>query len=291
MRKGVIFLAALFVLGSCASAPKTGPESDFPANEFSGLAGGGSIYITVDVPASRPILDLASLQGLSGSRNAEILDRTYTAQAALYPPGGKRSFLVTALGKYPKGQADLSFSFSRGWKKSRAPGGQRYWRSEQQGLSVYLDARQARLSDGEPFAAAGEVAVPADFPPLRAQAVLAGWLEDAADPINGFMVTLGLPLQIPAERALFAIYPAGGGTYTVTLRLDTPSASQARALLSMVSMVRLFLGSLPGEDGPASFLALMLASPPEQDDKALVLRSGVVEGRDIALLFTLFSVY
>jgi hypothetical protein len=145
---------------------------------------------------------------------------------------------------------------------------------------------------------------------------LAGWLEQAAAPVNRLLETVEIPIRVPADRILFALYPcpagAGGvsgeaapadpvpgrgpgeqaaGLYEITLKVLTPSASQAGALTAMVSVIRSFLSQASGDEGLEALLMILLANPPVQDDSALILRSGRVEDRDIALLFNLFSVY
>jgi hypothetical protein len=276
------------------------------------------MYVIVDVAAARPILDLVSFDGGKGMLRSglpsAILDRTGIAVAAVYPPGTGRRFLVAAEGRFPSVRARFSFAFSSSWKKVSSPAGKRYWRSAREGLSVSLDSRSARVSDGDPYAAAGGVKPPDAYGPLRRGAALAGWIENAAVPINYFLEKLQIPLQIPAERALFGVYalpPSGppeyvGGDaageagpgegalrYEAVLRIETASASQARGLIAMISLVRALLEpsgvSWPGN--PANLAAALLVNPPVQEGSALILRSSGMDRESIALLFNLFSVY
>jgi hypothetical protein len=270
-------------------------------------------YLTVDVPAARPILDLVSFGGAKGMSGAgfpsAILDRTETAVAAVYPPGSGCGFLLAAEGRFPAARAGLSFAFSPSWKKVSSPGGKRYWRSSREGLSVSLDSRSARVSDGDPYGAAGGVTPPDSFGHIRRGAALAGWIEDAAVPLNRFLENLGIPMRIPAERVVFGVYPlpaalpgipdsdgnggAGDSRYEAVLRIETQSSAQARGLIAMISLIRLFLDGWKdaGPDTPAAPVIALLANPPEQEDTALILRSAGMESGSIALLFGFFSVY
>ncbi|MDR1948061.1 MAG: hypothetical protein LBQ38_01585 [Spirochaetaceae bacterium] len=297
-------LFALLLLASCASAPRT-REAE-AGGEFAALDPGALVYVTVDVPAARPILDLLSFadgDGMPGSAlPPEMLDRTSSAVAAIYPPGSDRRFLLSAQGRFPAGRAGFSFALSPSWKKVPSPRGKRYWRSAREGLSVSLDSQSARVSDGDPYVVVGGVVPPESFGPLRRDAALAGWIEDAAAPINGFLEKIGIPLRIPAEKALFGVYalPAalpetGGGSprYEAALRIETPSASQARGLIAMISLIRVFLdaGEQSEPGSPGALIGALLSNPPVQEDSALILRSAGMDSESIALLFNLFSVY
>jgi hypothetical protein len=311
-------LFAVLVLASCASAPRTRPAEEELGGEFAALDPGALVYLVVDVPAARPILDLVSFDGgmLRSGLPPAILDKTGIAAAAVYPPGTGRRFLLAAEGRFPSGRAGFSFAFSPSWKRTSSPVGKKYWRSAREGLSVFLDSRSARVSDGDPFARAGRVIPPDSFGPLRRGAVLAGWIESAAAPINSFLEKLGIPLRIPAERALFGIYavppgeypaepgfdssgsaPSGSGEpprrYEAVLRIETSSPSQARGLIAMISLLRVFLDTGADIDpgSPAALVIALLSNPPVQEDSSLVLRSSGMDGENIALLFNLFSVY
>ncbi|GHU59509.1 hypothetical protein FACS189444_4920 [Spirochaetia bacterium] len=287
-------LTAILGFASCTSspAPIAVDEDVFP------LDPGGSVYLTIDVTRARPLLDLLSFGGMTGKDAAQMLDMTWSAVAAVYPEGGERSYLVSAAGKYPAASAGMSFTFSPAWKKVRSPTGLRYWRSAKDNLSVLLEGNRARVSDGDPIAGTPGVTAPAALADIRRGAVLAGWLDDVETPINRFMEFLGLPLQIPADQVIFGVYEspvedeAAEQRYEAALRIETPSVSQAIALRSMIAMVRLFMaGAADLNSSPAALGAVLFANPPVQDDTALILHTGSMDSRSIALLFNLFSVY
>jgi hypothetical protein len=122
--------------------------------------------------------------------------------------------------------------------------------------------------------------------------VIAGWIGDAAGPLNRFLGSLGLPLQIPAEQVFFAVYRAGGeeAGYEARIRLETASAAQARGLAGLLTMAALAIGGA-GPESPLGGIAPFFANPPVQEGAALILHTGVMDQGRIALLFSLFSVY
>jgi hypothetical protein len=286
----VLGCAALAIFLSCTSGPKA-QAPYIEEDEFAPMAPGGLIYISIDVPRTRSLLEKLSLGGLSPARNREVLDRTESAVVALYPEGSGRRFLAAARGRYPGSRTAFSFAFNRDWKKVRSGVGS-YWRSEKDKLSIAVTNDRAYISDGAPLIAAPGTKSPAGLEELRRDAVLAGWIDDAATPINRFIQSLALPLQIPAERLLFGVYAAEDKKYNAVLNITTPSISQARALVSIFSMIRLFLVSSdigPGE--PAALAFIFFANPPVQEGTNLIVRTGTMDGDGIALLLNMFSLY
>jgi hypothetical protein len=287
-------LIGILALASCASAPKTPVQDDFISSSFTALDSGGLVYLWADISGARPILDQSQFAGFNGKRTADLLDRTAFVAAAVYPPETGKRFMVSAQGRYPSFWAGMSFAFSLSWKKRRSETGGRYWYSARENLSVFLNPRDALVSDGDPFSQGSGPELPAVFGDMSPGAVLAGWITSVAEPLNRFIAKLNIPIQIPADQAVFALYPAEEGKYEAALRLETPTVSQSQALASMLSMLRVFLPPDSSGADPASPLALLaalLANPPAVEGTALILRSRALESGSIALLFNAFSLY
>ncbi|MDR2111077.1 MAG: hypothetical protein LBP32_07195 [Spirochaetaceae bacterium] len=293
-RAGPLFHAILaaLVLVSCASSPRIRSFYQDREDEFAALAPGARAYFYVDVPGARTLLDRLSFWDLKGASQA--LDMTESAVAAVYTGGGRR-FLAAARGSYPGLRTRLSFALSPAWKKVRSETGLRYWRSAGAGLSVSLDDGRALVSDGDPFVPGPGARGPANLGEFRRGAVLAGWF-DETDPINRFIASLGIPIQIPADRLVFGVYPVGGADggekkYEAALCLETPSESHAGALASLFSMVRLYLSAaeIPAAAGP--IMAALFRDTPARDGSNLLIRTGVMEESEIALLLNMFSLY
>ncbi|GHV01653.1 hypothetical protein FACS189485_00420 [Spirochaetia bacterium] len=242
-----------------------------------------------------------------------------------------RTMQAAAWGKYPGAGAGFYFAFSKDWKKKKSVVGKSYWYSAQNGLAVALNSRQAFVAIGEgaaagqnnaadsknpldPFAASPGTPSPEGFTEFRRGAALTLWLENPSAILNRFLDGMNLPLQIPAEELLIGLYPApsaefaaklsagkqtsenGLANYEAILRIKTPSVSQARALVTIFSMARLFAANAAGAGGiaapsMAALAPILFANPPEQDGAFLNIRTALIDESEIALLFSLFSVY
>jgi hypothetical protein len=175
-----------------------------------------------------------------------------------------------------------------------------------------------------PFASPPGTLLPEGFTEFRQGAALAFWLEEPESYLNNFLSAMNLPLQIPAESFIVSLHPlpaeagksmeAGKNTetgesaeatdpnerlYEPRIRIKTPQASQARGLVTLFSMARFFLAQAAenpevrnsGAAETVALLSLLFANPPSQEGAFLNLRAAPMGGKDIALLFSLFSVY
>jgi hypothetical protein len=226
------------------------------------------------------------------------------AAAAFYPSGGERRYHAAAWGRYSGSR--ILFAGS-GWKKAVSATGASYWRSAPQELSVAMSSRRALISNGDPLIREPGVTMPGGFgdfvrgvPPGETgeaaprDPVIAGWIGDAAGPLNRFLNSLGLPLQIPAKQVFFAVYRAGGeagpGAYETRIRLETASSAQARGLVSLFAMAGALIGGASPES-PLGGVAPFFANPPVQEEAALLLHTGAMDQGRIALLFNLVSAH
>jgi hypothetical protein len=248
----------------------------------------------MNVSEARPILNNISFKGMQGSQLSDFFAMTKSAVAAFYPETAPRHFLAAARGAYPSSRANTSFAFSPSWKKRRSETGESYWYSPKDKLAVSLSPERAFVSDGDPFVPSPGTTAPADFPSFRQGAVLAGWLDNSAGPINQFLEGRGIPIQIPGGQILFGIQKSDT-QYQATIRIETPSPSQAKALAAILSMARLFMPSSKVTEGespdPMTVIGALFANPPMQDGPYLTLRTGLLDEKGIALLFNMFSVY
>ncbi|MDR2257732.1 MAG: hypothetical protein LBE14_01135 [Treponema sp.] len=287
----------LLFLFSCATAPKT-PDPFEEETAFLPLEPGGRAYMLIDVPACRPILDYLEIRGMSPRQSREIFDRTRTAAAAFYPEGHERRFQAAAWGNYPGFRGNMALSAGKGWKKSRSKNGGAYYHSAGEGLSVALTASRAFVSGAgpgnhtDPFAEAPGTEIPEDFAEFRRGAALALWADEPGPPANRFFETLGIPLQLPAEQVFVSLFPyqgegEGDAQYEALIRIQTPAASQARSLFTLINMARVYAPAM--EEAGAALAALLFANPPVQDGRNLSLRTGVMSAGEIALLFELVT--
>jgi hypothetical protein len=320
-------LLPALLFAACAGAPKA---LDIPLESGFPLDAGGRAYAYIDVEKARPILDEISFPGLGRAGAAAIFDQTSYAVAGFYPPESGKTIQLSAWGRYPSSRARFALGASRDWKKLRSENRQDFWYSAQSGASVALNTDRAfaavSLPAGSnakapnPFAVPPGTLLPEGFTEFRQDAALAFWLEEPESYLNNFLSAMNLPLQVPAESFMVSLLPlpaeAGestetGGTteagsagperrlYEPRIRIKTPQASQARGLVTLFSMARFFLAQaaqnpeVQNSDAAetVALLSLLFANPPTQEGAFLNLRTAPMNGRDIALLFSLFSVY
>ena len=308
-----------FLLVSCASAPKTSVSLAENGGELNLLPSGGRVYLWADAVGGRPLLDAISFDGKSTKDASNILDVTSSAAAVFFPEeeANGRKFFIAALGDYPSFRANFSFALSRAWKKQKSKTGSSYWYSANDGIALSLGSNMALVSNVDPLMnlpsvgnsadnSAGNsaelsavVLPPEGFDDFRRSLVLAGWMNDPSESINTFLEAMGIPIKIPAEEFLFgaAKTPAGSEPWELVFKIKNQSAAQARAILTLFSIARLFvLGGMEelGSDEPLSrqeIAALLFANTPELDGLYLSLRTGALNEGKIALLFEMFSLY
>jgi hypothetical protein len=315
----LFFLIFLLFL-SCATAPKI-PDPFLDESGFLPLEPGASAYLLADVPVCRPILDRIEIREIDKARYRELLDRTRSVAAALYPEGSGRQFQAAAWGNYPEFRGGLAFAAGRAWKKSRSEIGGSYWHSSRDGLSVALSPTRAFVAGAgpgnkcEPFTQPPGTEIPEGFAEFRQDAALVLWLDDPAGPANRFLDTLGLPLQLPSEMILVSLFPVETGdsgnqaeagaqkadtppggektaaAYEALVRIVTPGASQARALLTLINMARVFTADAADTGDMGNLAALLLANPPVLDGRNLTITTAPLDAERIALLFRAFSLY
>jgi hypothetical protein len=284
--------ACLVFLFSCATSPKQ-PETFAQmeqmgeAGEFAFLPPGAAAYLWADVKEGRPLLDALSFGGFNAKDAAQVLDRTDTAAAAFF--SGPPRFFFACRGSYPNLRAGISMSFSSAWTKVKSPEGGRYWHSPAYGLGLVLGSTLALASGGDPLISQkllpGEI--PAGFSAFRASLPVAGWVPKPQEPLNKFLASLGIPLQIPAEEFFFgAAGTRDEGKWELVFRIGAQSPNQARALISLFSLARLAVargGNIPEAVRP------LFANLPVQDGGALMLRSAPMNEKQAAALFDLIS--
>jgi hypothetical protein len=312
----VIFALFVLLLFSCASKKSilAGEDTD----EFALLASGGTAYFFIDMAKGKALVDALPIKEVAGKTGEQFLERTTMAVAALYPEGSSRRFLAAAQGNYPGFWGNMSLAFSSAWKKIRSATGKSYWHSAEDGLSIFLQKAIVFVSDADPLIQTPGAFSPPGFRDYRQGAVLAGWTDEPGPPINRFLDSLEIPIEIPAERMFFAVFETAGAEgaatsealvlddktnaaiqdkkYDILIRMETPTAIQARGLLSLFSMVRFFLAGADesGGEEETGILFLMktiFAQAPVQDGAALNLRIEAMDKNRIALLFNVFFVY
>jgi len=297
----IVLCFLLFLFASCHTLPDI-PDAVQGETDSIPLEGGALAYVFVDVPAAKPILEVLSIAELNEKQAKQMLDRTTTAVAALYPAESGRRYQAAAWGAYPSFQAGIALGLSKYWKKQRSKTGGEYWHSSTDRLSIALNSKQAFIAawendePGDPVAKSG-VKMPEGLGEFRRGAIISCWLEDPGPWLDQILGKAGIPLQLPAERVFVSLFPAAGqqGQYDAYIRMHFSDPAQARGLVFIFTLARNLMGSFSqagAESSPMATLAAMLfANPPSVNNSDLDIKTAVLTEKQIALLFALFSVY
>jgi hypothetical protein len=300
------FLGVFFI--SCATSPKAAFSAGEDLNELSLLPAGAKLYFWADTVKGRPLLEALSFNGFSGKDAAQILDKTKSAAAAVFPEEQERRFFIAASGDYPRFQANFSFAFSKGWKKQKSASGSSYWYSKDDELALALGKDLALVSNTDPFAKFPAGKAPGGFAEFRRGLVMAGWINNPSGYINSFLSNTGIPLQIPAEDFFFGaartaavadpkLKTEAKPSWDIIFKIRVQSAVHARSLLGLFSVARLYVlrgaqeAPLDGSYTPQRVMALLFAKPPEQEAEYLSIRIDALSEAGTALLFDMFSLY
>ena len=299
----VFFTALILFINACATIPKNSLDS--ATGDFDLLPSGGDMYMWANVAEVTPLLKIISFDDLNLKDASAILDRTDTA-AAVFTGSGSERFFINTRGKYPTFQAGFSLTFSRDWKKIKNAAGNPYWNSKKFGVGLVLDSQTSLVSTGDPFARLPSaqippVRIPLGFDEFRKGAVMSGWIADPQKVVNDFLVSLGIPIQLPAEDFFFNIEKSKNvnneDLWELVFFVRTPSVNQARALTTLFALARVFIGTVGGNQfsierkDMSDFLPALFYNQPEREDAALTLRSDVFTTEDMSLLFHAISVY
>ena len=303
--RAILFLLipTIFLL-SCVTSPKASGELDDGAPDFSLIPSSADIYLWADINHAKPLLEALSFEGLSHRDVVRIMDRTDTVLAAFYPEDASQRFFLAGWGNYPNLRAGFSMSFNRDWKRVKSETGSRYWYSGRNSLGIALGSSLALVSNGDPFnPGLGSDPCPPGFEEFRRSCVLSGWLNNPDKKINQFISTLGIPVQIPAEDFFFGVIKIpidenkpDAGPWELVFKARTPNASQARSLIALFSLARMFMPrdsqfEFPDAISPQEAAGMLFARNPEQDGESIIFRIGPIDEGRIALLFNMFSLY
>ena len=294
-------LFLLVFLFSCRTAPPQVPQE---VRRYIPLETGASVYIFADVATARPILELLAIPELEDRQVRQMLERTHTAVAALFPEESGRRFQLVSWGNYPTFRADLGLLFNRQWRRQRSDSGEIFWHSRENMLSLALRASEAFVTAWTtetfefPATSGPGIQYPEGLIEFKEGAAISFWLEDPEERLNSIFQAIGLPLQLPAERAFVSLFSTETeNEFEAMLRIRVASVTQARGFVALLSLARAFMSPPPAAaqaGGPRTLTeimtAVLFAHPLELDDRDLSIRTAVLNEDDLALLLGLFLV-
>lgn len=223
------------LLFSCAGAPAAKPS---PESTVSRLGSGASLYALSDDAASLlPILAAAVPRLGEDRRFADLLAKTRTAALALFGSGDTR-FRLAAFGDYPLFQLSFSLSFSRDWKQIGGP--KPYWRSAS-GLSLAFETGgMLIISDGDPWAAAGEPEIPDVFHLTQAGSSLRGWIPEPSAAFSRLLGEGGSSIRLPVSSFSFSL-TRSESAYDGEFIASAAGEAEARALSAILRFARILV--------------------------------------------------
>ena len=323
-RSFLILLFSFFIFHfsffSCKTSPLITDEA-FDETGFLPLDRGAFAYIIIDVPKARPILNNTNFVNMNDKQVKQILDKTRTAAAAVYVPWAAqgssadrmaqrlahRRYQLVAWGKYPASGAKAAFGANKSWENFPSEAGGEYWYSSESNLSIAMTRKKIALlatyrdvpgTSNDPLSDSEGIGIPEGFSAFRQGSIISCWLEKSGSVINQRLGSMGIPLELPAEQFFVSIVPApepenykGKPRYAAIVRIEVPSAVQARALTTIFSYVRGFFPANAGGNavnGGAALAAILFANPPVQDGKFLTITTSALDAEEIALLFGIF---
>jgi hypothetical protein len=231
---------------------------------------------------------------MSGAELKDFLDMSDELTMAVFQNTGELHYYAAGTGKFPSVGGGLFFSASKDWQKKTSATGMPYWYSAQSKLSVSISARSAYFSDGDPFVKGPGAKTPDAIPSMQKDTVLSGWMDNPAQAIKKLTDSFQIPIAIPAERFLFAVHPEEeNNIYTALLRFEMPTSTQATGIVGVFIIARLGIANadFSAYNDMETLAKAFFSNSPTQDGNALVLKTGKMSGKDLALLFNTISVY
>ena len=305
---GAIYLLFLFFLFSCTTATKA-PELAPWESGVVPLDRGASVYALVDVVNARPILEKISYIPATDKNVKMMIDKTRSAVLAVFTPSSTetRLFQLVSWGSYPASGSSLAFGANKDWKKQKSAFlDSVYWHSDKAQLSVAVTSSQAYVlvamskDPHDPIPLSGGIKIPDGFREFAGASVLSCWLSEPGLVMNQKLKTAGIPLEIPAEQFFVSLFPADGQTsalqpaYEAHIKIIVPSATQARAVATFLSIGRAFMppaGSNEGgaQNGAAALASILFANPVVQEGSSLLIKTPPLGINEISLLFSMVS--
>jgi len=322
-----LLLVICYLLFSCTTAPKVAEQTVLESGIMP-LSQGASAYALVDVPKARPILEGISFIPSNNSNVKLMLDKTHSAVLAVFSPSTveDRRYQLVSWGSYPATGSGMAFGASKDWTKQRSAFQNIvYWHSEKAQMSVAVGPSQAFVSVAmtkiphDPIPSPEGIKIPDGFGEFAKGAVFSLWLSNPGPALNQRLKTMGIPLEVPAERLFVRLFPSDDNAssskpaasakpvYEAHVKITLPSATQARTIASFLDLARAFITPAqqpsPAEpfndDKPTSqnaaartaslMTSLLFANPVVQEEGSLLFKMPPLGVQEITLLFSVFS--
>jgi len=277
-----------FLFLSCQTVPKIPdmPEGTLP------LAKGASVYVIANAKQARPIIELLPLEELNNKKARQMLEKTDSFAAAVFPQTGVQKMQVAANGNYP-GLSGLAFIFNKNWKKQHNESGGSYWYSAANGLSIAMSTDRAFVVSSvdktpvDPVTSASGVTMPEGFNEFSRGYPLSCWMEDTTPLINRIFNEKEMPIQLTVQYVFINLYPADSSDsqnkYEALIRLRFENAFQSRG---MAAIFNLAAGLMSNDN--STIASILFANPVVQNGRSLDIKTKRLTEKDITLLLETF---
>ncbi|MDR2595725.1 MAG: hypothetical protein LBC76_00240 [Treponema sp.] len=277
-----------FLFLSCQTAPKVQdmPEGTLP------LAKGASVYIIANARQAHPIIELLPIVELNNKQTRQMLEKTDSFAAAVFPQTSVQKIQIAANGNYP-GLSGLAFTFNKNWKKQRVKSGGSYWYSAANGLSIAMNTNQAFVVSSvdktpvDPVTSESGVTMPEGFYEFSRGYPVSCWLEDTAPLLSRIFSEKEIPIQLNVQYVFINLYPADSfdlqNQYEALIRLRFENALQSRG---MAAIFNLAAGLMPNDN--STLASIFFANPAVQNGRSLDIKTKRLTEKDITLLLETF---
>lgn len=292
-------LVLTFVLFPSCQTIRNSPEPFAQAIESVPLEPGALACVLVNVPGSRPILDLISIPGLKQKEAAFVLDRINSMALAFYKEESGRRIRLAAWGNIKPSQGRLAFGMNKNWKRTRCSEGHTYWYSKADNMSVALGMKQAFLTQSpsgafaEPCAHSSIIKLPEAGLDFMRGTVVFCWLDNPGAALERIFNEMNIPLSFPLEYVFISLFSAGdnaesGSYYKALVRIQCSGESQARAFVKIISIAAALNSNFSQSDARNQIMKLLFADAPVQDGKYISFSTPRLSAQDLAGLFNVF---
>lgn len=278
----------LFILLSCQSAPKT-PDASWENMTSAPLEEGGHVYILGSAKQALPILDLLQIEELNDRQVRQLIEKTETFTAALFPEASGMRFQLAAWGKYPSARGFLALNTNRHWKTQQSANGQ-YWFSETNGLSIAMTSNRVfavssiKNTPVDPVTSPG-TQIPEGFLDFSRKYPFSCWLDYPAPAFFKIFSDIGFPIQIPVRQFFFSLYPVQKKDhYEAVIRMQFETQQQARGLTSLLNLASAIASNIPN----SLIASIFFANPPVQDGSIIDIKTAALNETDLQRLLGMF---
>jgi len=314
LRFDTLLLLCSLLPAICSFACKSATKAPELAPWESGvvpLDKGASAYVLIDVVNARPILEKISYIPTTDKNVKMMIDKTRSAVLAVFSPSSKetRRYQLVSWGSYPASGSSIAFGTNKDWKKQRSIK-MAYWHSAKSQMSVAVSPSMAYVlaamtkDPHDPVPSSEGIKIPDGFGEFARGAVFSCWLSEPRSVFNQKLREMGIPLEIPAEQFFVSMFPAEGQAsasrpmYEANIKITVPSAAQARAVVNVISLARVFMPQAPladsainggAQNSAAALASFLFANPVVQEGSSLLIKLPPLGVNEIALLFSILS--